>query len=385
VPFCRRRCDYCAFATWTGREQLWGRYVAACVAEIDQGGAVAGYGRPVTSVFFGGGTPSLLPASLLAEILEAVSASAGLAPGAEVTVECNPETVTGPKLSAYQAAGVTRLSFGVQSMVPHVLASLGREHDPATVQRAAGLAGEAGFGGRYNVDLIFGAAGESLSDWEASLEGVLALCPPPAHVSAYALTVEAGTSLAKDASRHPSEDDQAAKYAMADSALSAAGLSWYEISNWARPGAECAHNQLYWSQGEYAGVGCAAHSHKIFSGSSDFSDFSGSSGSSDFAGSAGARAKRWLNVRSPERYCALVEAGKPVEAAGEVIGPDERAVEALMLSLRTRAGVPAAALPPEIYEEGLAALAGGRGVLTLRGRLLANEVSLRLATVPPSG
>jgi oxygen-independent coproporphyrinogen-3 oxidase len=141
-------------------------------------------------VFFGGGTPSLLPAELLVAVLRAISEAVGLAAGAEVTVECNPETVTAEKLASYRVGGVTRLSFGVQSMVPHVLASLGREHEPASVRRAANLAGEAGFAGAYNADLIFGAAGETMGDWEASLEGVLALDPPPAHVSAYALTIE---------------------------------------------------------------------------------------------------------------------------------------------------------------------------------------------------
>ena len=356
VPFCRRRCDYCAFATWTGLDSLWQRYVAACAAQARD---VAAFGRPLTSVFFGGGTPSLLPAGFLAEVLRAVAGSAGLAVGAEVTVECNPETVTAPKLAAYRDAGVTRLSFGVQSMVPHVLSSLGREHDPSSVRRAAALAGEAGFSGRYSVDLIFGAAGESLADWETSLESVLALDPAPAHVSAYALTVEPGTPLAKDPSRHPDEDDQAAKYALADCLLSSAGLYWYEISNWARPGAECAHNQLYWSQGEYAGVGCAAHSHAVL---------------------PDGRAKRWWNVRTPERYCHLVESGEPAEASGEVLERLERQWEALMLSLRTRSGVPASVVPDELYDDGLVESAsGGAGTtLTLRGRLLANEVALRL-------
>lgn len=235
VPFCRHRCDYCAFATWTGREQIWEQYVAACATEVTRFGtgliSLAGKtGRgPATSVFFGGGTPSLLPAELLVAVLGAVSECIGLAAGAEVTVECNPETVTSEKLAAYRAGGVTRLSFGVQSMVPHVLAALGREHEPGSVRRAAYLAGEAGFAGAYNADLIFGAAGETMSDWEASLEGVLALDPPPAHVSAYALTVEPGTPLATQRERHPSEDDQADKYAVACSWLGSAGFEWYEI------------------------------------------------------------------------------------------------------------------------------------------------------------
>lgn len=376
IPFCRRRCDYCAFATWTGLEPLWPRYAGACRTQALQ---LARYKRgPATSVFFGGGTPSLPPPEQLVGILEAIDEGAGLAPDAEVTVECNPDTVTPAKLAAYRAGGVTRLSFGVQSMVPHVLGSLGREHNPESVRAAVEAAAEAGFGSSYSVDLIYGAAGESLDDWMASLEGVLALSPSPCHVSAYALTVEPGTPLASQPGRHPVDDDQATKYMMAEEVLGAAGLDWYEISNWSRPGAECRHNRLYWAQGEYLGVGCAAHSHLV-------------------AGDGSAR--RWWNVRTPERYCRLIEQGAAVEAAGEVLSPADRRSEALMLSLRTVDGVPALHVPEELFQAGLVELQpsgrrtrrpGGQGsgrrppplppraVLTLKGRLLANEVAVRL-------
>lgn len=367
VPFCRRRCDYCAFATWTDRHHLWARYAAACQAETAR---LAELGRgPATSVFFGGGTPSLLPAALLVGILSAVAEAVGLAPGAEVTVECNPDTVTADQLSAYRAGGVTRLSFGVQSMVPHVLAALGREHEPVNVHQAVEAAGGAGFARSYNVDLIFGAVGESVADWQASLAGVLQLEPTPAHVSAYALTVEAGTPLARQPGRHPQDDDQAAKYLMADDMLGGAGLSWYEISNWARPGSECRHNQLYWSQGEYIGIGCAAHSHLA---------------------TPDGTARRWWNVRTPERYCNMVEHGGPAEAAGESLSPEERDWEALVLGLRTTWGAPAESVPAELYEAGLLRRAPGgggpgRAVLTRRGRLLANEVAARLKLPAPTG
>jgi oxygen-independent coproporphyrinogen-3 oxidase len=360
IPFCRRRCDYCAFATWSDRYELWPRYVGACVADA---GRLGGLGRgPATSVFFGGGTPSLLPADALISILDALRESVGVAPDAEVTVECNPETVSAAKLAALRAGGVTRLSFGAQSMVAHVLASLGREHDPASVVGAARLAADAGFAETYNVDLIFGAAGETLADWRASLEGVLALDPAPSHVSAYALTVEPGTPLASEPARHPDDDDQADKYLLADQVLGDAGLQWYEISNWARPGARCAHNLLYWAQGEYLGLGCSAHSHLV---------------------SPDGSARRWWNVRTPERYCALVDENAGVEAAGETLVPGQRAAEALVLSLRTVAGVPAEVVPEELYERGLVAAGdgghgSGRVVLTLPGRLLANEVAVRL-------
>jgi putative oxygen-independent coproporphyrinogen III oxidase len=344
VPFCTRRCDYCAFATWTDRAHLMDAYAAACRAEL-AGAALP----PATSVFFGGGTPSLLPAAELLAILAAVDR----VPGAEVTVECNPETVTPALLAAYRVGGVTRLSFGVQSMVPHVLAGLGRAHDPAAVVAAARGAVAAGFG-TWNVDLIFGGFGESDRDWRATLDAVLGLDPP--HVSAYALTVEAGTPLAADPGRHPDDDVQAARYLVADEVLGAAGLANYEVSNWARPGHECRHNLLYWRQGDYRGIGCAAHSHRA--------------------------GRRWWNVRTPERYIALVEAGESPVGGEEVLDAEGRRQEALQLSLRTGAGVPVGALPPGdrslLAERGLVVPGGAGLVLTAEGRLLANEVAARL-------
>ena len=342
VPFCARRCDYCAFAAWDDRHDLTGRYLAALRRQTVE--AVAdGDLPPVTSVFVGGGTPSMVPA----EGLLAVLAELPLAPGAEVTVECNPDTVTPELVEAYAAGGVNRLSFGVQSMVPHVLTALGRAHDPANVRQCVELARAAGL--TFNLDVIYGAAGESLADWRRTLEEVLALEPP--HVSAYGLTVEPGTPLADDPERHPDDDDQADKYELADDLLTAAGLDWYEVSNWARPGHECRHNRLYWSQGEYLGLGCAAHAHR--------------------------HGRRWWNLRTPERYIEAVEDGRPVEAADEALAPDERRLEGLQLALRLREGVPVAALPLEDLP-GLVQVDGDRAVLTRRGRLLANEVALRL-------
>jgi len=342
VPFCARRCDYCAFATWTDRSHLIDPYLAAVVTDVER--AVAAGMPAVTSVFFGGGTPSLVPASGLMRVLAALP----LAPEAEVTVECNPDTVTAALVATYRSAGVNRLSFGVQSMVPHVLAALGRTHDPANVRHAVALARDAGFE-TFNLDLIYGAAGESLDDWRRTLEAALELEPP--HVSAYGLTVEPGTPLADDPARHPDDDRQAAEYELADDLLAAAGLVNYEISNWARPGHECRHNHLYWSQGDYLGFGCAAHSHRD--------------------------GRRWWNVRTPERYVALIEAGSPAEAAGETLDAETRRVEGLQLSLRTRSGVPASALDVEALE-GLVTVDGERAVLTRAGRLLANEVAVRL-------
>jgi oxygen-independent coproporphyrinogen-3 oxidase len=327
-----------------------GAYVDACIAEV---AAFRATGAPAaTSVFFGGGTPSLLPRADLARILAAV----GPPPGAEVTVECNPESVTPRGLAAYREAGVTRISLGVQSLRPAVLASLGRSHDPRQALRAIELVGGAGFES-FNVDLIFGARAEADEDWRRTLRQVLSCDPPPPHVSAYGLTVEAGTPLARDAARHPDEDAAARRYEIAEGILADAGLEWYEISNWALPGHECRHNRLYWSQGDYRGFGCAAHSH--------------------------AAGRRWWNVRTPERYIRAISSASSPVAGEETLSSDERALEALQLSLRTRDGVPVAAIgDPELLACGLVeavpSAGGDRCVLTLAGRLLANQVSLAL-------
>jgi len=359
VPFCAARCDYCDFATWTDRSHLVGEYVDACVRDVDRREL-----PPATSVFFGGGTPSLLDAAQLARILSAITRAAG----AEVTVECNPDSVDRALLEAYAAAGVNRLSFGVQSMRPHVLSALGRTHDPGAVTRAAEWARAAGFT-RVNLDLIYGGDGESLADWDDTLDAALAL--EPTHVSAYALTVEPGTPLGRavaDGRRAAPDDDlQAAKYERADERLGAAGLRWYEISNWARPGDECRHNLLYWAQGEYAGIGCAAHGHTV--------------------GSAGT-ARRWWNVRTPERYIAAVAAGEDPVAGEETLLPAERTAELLGLALRTRDGIKLRRLGAdllgvdqcldELTAAGLVVRRGDAASLTRRGRLLASEVSARL-------
>jgi oxygen-independent coproporphyrinogen-3 oxidase len=347
IPFCERRCDYCAFATWDDRPHLLDGYLDALRAELR---ALAPDLVPASSVFLGGGTPSLLTPAQLASVLAEIA----VVPDAEITIECNPDTLEEPKLEGYRAAGVTRISMGVQSMVPRVLGILGRTHDPANVRTAAAAIARADFRS-WNIDLIYGSVGESTADWQATLDAALELDPP--HVSAYGLTVEAGTPLAADPARFPDDDDQAEKYEMAEAALTDAGLTNYEVSNWARPGHECRHNRLYWSQGDYRGVGCAAHSHR--------------------------GGRRWWNVRTPERYIDLVAAGASVESAGEDLDPDERALEGLQLALRTREGVPAGAL--DLHDlDGLVEPRGDRVALTLRGRLLANEVALRLRVPQPT-
>lgn len=345
IPFCARRCDYCAFATWTDRDHLVGAYLNALTADI---AAAVRAGQPAaSSVFVGGGTPSLVPAAGLAAVLAGIP----LAPGAEVTVECNPDTVTDELATTYAAAGVNRISLGVQSMVPSVLATLGREHDPAAVRRAVDAVRAAGIGS-LNLDLIYGAAGESMAAWRTTLDEAVAL--EPTHISAYALTVEAGTPLATDPDRHPDDDDQADKYLVATDVLGRAGYGSYEISNWAREGHECRHNLLYWSQGDYRGFGCAAHSHR--------------------------QGRRWWNVRTPDRYIQLVAEGGSTEAGHEDLDAEGRRLEGLQLALRMRDGVTADALADDVVDElaGLVDRRGDRLVLTTHGRLLANEVAVRL-------
>jgi oxygen-independent coproporphyrinogen-3 oxidase len=324
------------------------RYADACVTalhRLDAGGGLA----PATSIFFGGGTPSRLAPDTLCRILAAIPRTAD----AEVTVECNPEDADDAHLGAYRAAGVNRVSFGLQSTNAHVLAGLGRRHVPDAPARIAAAVHAAGFD-NWNLDLIFGGAGESEADWRSTLDAVLALSNPPPHLSAYALTVEPGTPLWRAADRHPDDDTLARRYEIADEALSAAGYGWEEISNWARPGHRCRHNHLYWDQGNYVGIGSAAHSHRD--------------------------GERWWNVRTPERYVDAVTAGRSPEAGREVLTTGQRAFEALSLSLRTPHGVPWEDLERVDELAGLLERRGDRAVLTVRGRLLANEVSTRIAS-----
>ncbi|HXQ18956.1 MAG TPA: radical SAM family heme chaperone HemW [Acidimicrobiales bacterium] len=346
LPFCAHKCDFCAFATYEGRDALIAPYVAGCRTELDRA-AAAGELPAATSVYLGGGTPSRLSAAQLTSLVGAVDRAAG----AEVNVECHPEDVDADFLAELRASGVTRLSLGVQSTRAHVLRALDRRGTPDTVLAAAELVAAAGFS-TWSVDLIFGASGESDDDWAATLDDVLGLASPPPHLSTYALGVEPGTPLAADAARHPDPDAQARRYRLADERLGAAGYRWEEISNWAKPGHECRHNHLYWEQGPYRGIGSGAHSHRA--------------------------GRRWWNVRTPERYLAQVTAGASPVAGEEVLDDEQRAAEALSLSLRTPAGVPEAALADAPELAGLVERRAGRAVLTVRGRLVADELTLRL-------
>jgi putative oxygen-independent coproporphyrinogen III oxidase len=365
VPFCVTRCGYCDFNTYTAAELGAGvsreSYAALAIAEIALARKVLGPAAPpVSTVFFGGGTPTLLPPADFAAVLRAISAEFGLAPDAEVTAEANPETVDQRSLEQLRGAGVTRISLGMQSAAPHVLAVLDRVHQPGRPQQCARWAAAAGFE-HVSLDLIYGTPGETAADWRSSV--ISAIEAGPDHVSAYALTVEDGTALARRVRRGelpaPDDDVMADRYLAADELLGSAGLDWYEISNWsAGDAARCRHNLLYWADGDWWGIGPGAHSH--------------------VAGT------RWWNVRHPAAYAARLAAGTSPARAREVLTAAERQTERIMLATRLAGGCPVTALSPAgqraaagAAADGLAepaALAGGRVVLTRRGRLLADAV-----------
>jgi oxygen-independent coproporphyrinogen-3 oxidase len=364
VPFCSVRCGYCDFNTYTA-EELGDRpgasratYAEAAIAEIRLARRVLGdVDLPVSTVFFGGGTPTLLPSGDLASVLSAVGAEFGLAPKVEVTTEANPDSVAAWDLEALRGAGFTRVSFGMQSSVDSVLATLDRTHDPLRVPAVVEWARAAGFD-QVSLDLIYGTPGESVAHWETSLGAALACAPD--HVSAYSLIVEPGTALARRISRGelpmPEEDDLADKYVIADERLSAAGLSWYEVSNWARDlDSRCRHNEIYWTGGHWWGVGPGAHSH--------------------------VGGVRWWNVKHPSAYAGRLAEGVSPAAAREVLDTETRRVERVLLEIRLRDGLPVPVLDAtgrravaELRERGLVELTAERLVLTRRGRLLADAV-----------
>jgi putative oxygen-independent coproporphyrinogen III oxidase len=387
VPFCRVRCGYCDFNTYTSDELRGARredYAAQAVAELGQARWVlADVGLPdrrVSTVFFGGGTPTMLPATDLARMLAAVRDGWGLAPGAEVTTEANPDSVDADYLVALKEAGFTRVSFGMQSAVPHVLATLERTHDPERIPFVVRWAREAGLD--VSLDLIYGTPGESLDDWRTSVEHAIAQAPD--HLSAYALIVEDGTKLARQIRRgevaEPDDDLAADMYELADKLLAAAGYHWYEVSNWARPstnsgsgteptlnlldGAEhrSRHNLAYWQGHDWWGVGPGAHSH--------------------------IGGVRWWNVKHPAAYADRIAAGQSPAAGRETLDPATRRVERVLLATRIHDGLSVT----ELTASGRTAVAGliadelvdaaaalhGTVRLTLRGRLLADAVVRRL-------
>jgi oxygen-independent coproporphyrinogen-3 oxidase len=365
VPFCASRCGYCDFNTYTSAE-LGGAgprdgYVDAVLAEIALAGRVLdGAGPAVDTVFFGGGTPTLLAADELGRILDGVDKAFGLSAGAEVTTEANPESVDPVGLARLRTRGFTRISLGMQSAAPHVLAVLDRRHTPGRAAAAAEQAREAGFD-HVNLDLIYGTPGERDEDFAESLR--LAVATGADHVSAYALIVEDGTRLAARVRRGeiaaPDDDVAADRYLAADAALTDAGFDWYEVSNWAAsPQARCRHNLLYWRGGDWWGLGPGAHSH--------------------------VGGVRWWNERHPVTYARRLAEGVTPARGREVLDDEQRRVERVMLELRLAEGLDLAALTTQGAAAAAEAVAAGllsgtahgagRAVLTTRGRLLADAV-----------
>ncbi|VXC15063.1 radical SAM family heme chaperone HemW [Aeromicrobium sp. 9AM] len=361
VPFCSVRCGYCDFNTYTADELGEGAtrasYADTAILEIEQAGRRLTGAPAVDTVFFGGGTPTQLPSADLVRILDAIRRTFGLADDVEVTTEANPDSVTPESLTTLREGGFTRISFGVQSAVPHVLATLDRTHDPAGVPQAVRWAREAGFE-QLSVDLIYGTPGESMADWRASVDQAIALAPD--HISAYALIVEDGTAFARKVRRGevvmPDDDETADKYLLADELFSAAGLGWYELSNWAHDeAAQCRHNVLYWRSDNWLGIGPGAHSH--------------------------VEGERWWNVKHPVAYAQRLAAGESPRHDGETIDAATARVERIMLETRLRTGLgldslgtSARAAVPGVVARGLATREGDRLVLTRSGRLLADAV-----------
>ena len=371
IPFCAVRCGYCDFNTYTATELGGGAsqdaYASTAISEVRLAAEVLKTSglpdRRMSTVFFGGGTPTLLPAEDLARILGAAIEEWGLEPGAEVTTEANPDSVTPESLQLLADAGFTRVSFGMQSAVPHVLKVLDRTHTPSRVPQVVQWAREAGLA--VSLDLIYGTPGESLADWRYSLE--TALSYEPDHISAYALIVEDGTKLAAQIRRGEvpgiDDDDHADKYELADQLIGEAGLSWYEVSNWARtPEQACRHNLAYWRGDDWWGIGPGAHSH--------------------------VGGVRWWNVKHPTAYAGRLSGGVSPAAGRETLDAETRNVERVMLEARLSSGLDVSGLGTSgqhavagLIADGLvdpASAFRGRLVLTLKGRLLADAVVRRI-------
>ncbi|MCA0444074.1 radical SAM family heme chaperone HemW [Corynebacterium amycolatum] len=365
VPFCATRCGYCDFNTYTpgqlGSGATQGDYLDAIVAELEM--AVVKHpelARGADTVFIGGGTPSMLGASGLRRLLDGVRNSFGLADDAEVTTESNPESTSPEFFEGLAEAGFTRVSLGMQSAVPHVLTTLDRTHTPGRPAAAVAEARAAGFE-HINLDVIYGTPGESMANLDTTLEAVLAT--EVDHVSAYSLIVEPGTAMARKVRRGelpmPDDDDLADRYERIDAALSQAGFSWYEVSNWAKPGGQCRHNMLYWRDGNWWGAGPGAHSHLD--------------------------GTRFYNVKHPARYAATISGGELPIKDSEGLTAENRHTEKIMLGLRLAEGIDANLLGEDELgkarrqaEAGMVEFVsvdcGQRIQLTNRGRLLADAI-----------
>jgi oxygen-independent coproporphyrinogen-3 oxidase len=364
VPFCRVRCGYCDFNTYTATE-LEGfsqsDFVNQFAKELEISKSVLGTGRELETIFFGGGTPTQLPATDLVGVLALLRDSFGIAKGAEVTTEANPDNVDGHYLEALREGGFNRISFGMQSAVPSVLETLERTHTPANVPKSVRWAKELEF--ETSVDLIYGAPKETMDEWKRSVDAAIEL--ETDHISAYALIVEDGTKLARQIKRgelpEPDEDLQAAKYEWADAQFSSAGLKWYELSNWSRSKeTESAHNVAYWVGNDWWGYGPGAHSHL--------------------------EGERWWNVKHPSAYAGKLAEGLSPEADRETLTEEQKFEERVLLESRLATGLDLGVIENKEAVAGLIAdglidaksAINGRLVLTLQGRLLADLVVRRL-------
>ncbi len=361
VPFCATRCGYCDFNTYTAEELGEGAtrstYADTVISEIRWARGQVPDDRSVATIFVGGGTPTLLGARDLVRILDAIRTEFGLEADAEVTTEANPDSVSPQMLDELREGGFTRVSFGVQSLAPHVLEVLERTHTPGRALDAIGEARAAGFA-HVSADLIYATPGETDDDLAASVQAVLDARVD--HLSAYSLIVEEGTRLAARVKRGelpaPDDDVAADRYRLIDAMASSAGLEWYEVSNWARPGSECRHNLGYWNDADWWGAGPGAHGH--------------------LAG------RRWWNLKHPAAYARALAEGKSPLAGEETVDEQGRALEQVMLGLRTREGIPRAGLADgavaALVAEGLVEQSADRVALTAQGRLLADAVVRRL-------
>ncbi len=366
IPYCARRCGYCDFNTYTPSElsissDLSGvsrDYIDLLIAEINSARKIS-KADLVPTIFFGGGTPTLMEPADLGRVVTAIKNNFDLAPNAEITTEANPDTVTPAKLAELREAGINRISFGMQSAVPHVLAALDRTHNPANVARSVNDARAAGFD-EVSVDLIYGTPGESMSDWQESIDVALSL--PISHISAYALIVEQGTKLGAQVKRGevvmPDDDETADKYVLADAKFGAAGLNWYELSNWSKAGSESRHNLAYWNGDNWWGAGPGAHSH--------------------------IDGRRWWNVKHPTAYKEKISYGQSPMHEEEVLNDEQKNSERMMLEIRLAKGIDAKTLDSgqlailESFKNQGHLLAdswaAGRIVLSTSGRLIADRI-----------
>ena len=320
IPYCVKRCGYCDFNTYTPAElqgpdlaAVSANYIDAVIQEIEMASSSVGNAE-VPTIFFGGGTPSLMPSADLARVISAIREKFELANDAEITIEVNPDSVSEQFLAHMREAGANRISMGMQSAAPHVLETLDRTHKPVNVARAVELARKNGYE-HVSVDLIYGTPGESFADWKTSVESALAL--PIDHISAYALIVERGTKLAAQVARGelvmPSDDETAEKYLYADESFEAAGFTWYELSNWSKPGGECRHNIAYWDGSFWWGAGPGAHS---------------------YFGS-----ERWWNIKHPKSYQERIAKNETPIQEKENLTPENKADEFILLQIRRREGI----------------------------------------------